>query len=43
MRNSAMKRQQRRAKFIEGRTDLTVELAADPKQPALDCHSAKKI
>ena len=28
-------RQQRRAQAIEGRTDLTVELAADPKQPAL--------
>src|SRR6266436_4071208 len=30
------KRQQRRAQAIEGRTDFTVELAADPKQPALD-------
>ena len=30
------KRQQRRAQAIEGRTDLTVELAADPKQPALN-------
>jgi hypothetical protein len=29
-------RQQGRAQAIEGRTDLTVELAADPKQPALD-------
>src|SRR6202022_2563331 len=29
-------RQQRRAQAIEGRTDFTVELAADPKQPALD-------
>src|ERR1700692_3666696 len=29
-------RQQRRAQAIEGRTDVTVELAADPKQPALD-------
>src|SRR6266480_5630432 len=29
-------RQQRRAQTIEGRTDFTVELAADPKQPALD-------
>ena len=28
--------QQRRAQAIEGRTDFTVELAADPKQPALD-------
>src|SRR6266849_5466013 len=27
-------RQQRRAQTIEGRTDFTVELAADPKQPA---------
>src|SRR5205823_13693325 len=26
------KRQQRRAQTIEGRTDFTVELAADPKQ-----------
>src|SRR5258707_124755 len=29
-------RQQRRAQAIEGRTDFTVELAADPKQPTLD-------
>src|ERR1700730_5129753 len=29
-------RQQRGAQAIEGRTDFTVELAADPKQPALD-------
>src|SRR6202521_5699912 len=29
-------RQQRRAQAVEGRTDLTVELAADPKQPALN-------
>src|ERR1700688_4047619 len=29
-------RQQGRAQAKEGRTDLTVELAADPKQPALD-------
>src|SRR6266536_5889878 len=29
-------RQQRRTQAIEGRTDFTVELAADPKQPALD-------
>src|SRR5580700_2514113 len=29
-------RQQGRAQSIEGRTDFTVELAADPKQPALD-------
>src|SRR5215468_3668729 len=29
-------RQQRRTQTIEGRTDLTVELATDPKQPALD-------
>src|SRR6202162_3270351 len=29
-------RQQRRAQAIEGRTDFTVELAANPKQPALD-------
>src|SRR5712692_2934224 len=29
-------RQQRRAQAIERRTDFTVELAADPKQPALD-------
>src|ERR1700720_1015584 len=29
-------RQQRRAQAIEGGTDFTVELAADPKQPALD-------
>src|ERR1700674_772747 len=29
-------RQQRRAQAIEGRTDFTVELAADPKQPAPD-------
>src|ERR1700758_3174430 len=29
-------RQQRRAQAIERRTDLTVELAADPKQTALD-------
>jgi len=29
-------RQQRRAQAIEGRTDVTVELAADPKQPTLD-------
>src|SRR5712671_3260841 len=29
-------RQQCRAQAIEGRTDFTVELAADPKQPALD-------
>ena len=29
-------RQQRRAQAIEGRTDFTVELAADPKQPALE-------
>src|ERR1700738_1138776 len=28
-------RQQCRAQAIEGRTDFTVELAADPKQPAL--------
>src|SRR3974377_1285429 len=28
--------QQRRAQTIECRTDLTVELAADPKQPVLD-------
>src|SRR5437016_3763342 len=29
-------RQQRRAQAIEGRTDVTVELAADPKQPTHD-------
>src|SRR5438034_6802788 len=29
-------RQQRRAQAIERRTDLTIELAADPKQPALE-------
>src|SRR5689334_23864665 len=29
-------RQQRRAQAIEGRTDVTVELAANPEQPALD-------
>src|SRR6516165_308063 len=29
-------RQQRRAQTIESRADLTVELAADPQQPALD-------
>src|SRR6516162_8396392 len=29
------KGQQRRAQAIEGRTDLAVELAADPKEPAL--------
>src|ERR1700681_1785423 len=29
-------RQQCRAQAIEGRTDFTVELAADPKQPALN-------
>src|SRR5882762_4672031 len=29
-------RQQGRAQAIKGRTDFTVELAADPKQPALD-------
>src|SRR5258708_19514097 len=29
-------RQQRRAQAIERRTDFTVELATDPKQPALD-------
>src|SRR5260370_32620798 len=29
-------RQQRPPQAIEGRTDFTVELAADPKQPALD-------
>src|SRR5260370_14321032 len=29
-------RQQRRAQTIERRTKLTIELAADPKQPALD-------
>src|SRR5712692_1393564 len=29
-------RQQRRAQAIERRTDFTVELAADPKQPALE-------
>src|SRR3982074_3160912 len=29
-------RQQRRAQAIEGRTDLTVELSAARKQPALD-------
>src|ERR1700732_3050054 len=29
-------RQQRRAQAIEGRTDFTVQLAADPKQTALD-------
>ena len=29
-------RQQRRAQAIEGRTDVTVELVADPKQPAPD-------
>jgi hypothetical protein len=28
--------QQRRAQAVERRTNLTVELAADPKQPALD-------
>src|SRR6516225_10201199 len=28
--------QQRRAQAIKGRTDLTVEFAAGPKQPALD-------
>src|SRR5271170_2061733 len=29
-------RQQRCAQAIEGRTDFTIELAADPKHPALD-------
>jgi len=29
-------RQQRRAQAVEGRTDVTVELVADPKQPARD-------
>jgi hypothetical protein len=38
MRSSAMSRRvsNGRAQAIKGRTDFTVELAADPKQPALD-------